>query len=102
MYLSLNEFGLFLEGIKKSREQRLNELPQEIIRDIQNQIRDLFNVFDADNSGTVDRSELMKTLQGLGYEIDHEKADAMIKKVDTSGKGQITIQEFTTLMMPEM
>ena len=44
----------------------------------------------------------MKTLQGLGYEIDHEKADAMIKKVDTSGKGQITIQEFTTLMMPEM
>ena len=34
MYLSLNEFGLFLEGVKKSREQRLNELPQEITRDI--------------------------------------------------------------------
>jgi Ca2+-binding EF-hand superfamily protein len=44
-------------------------------------------VFDSDNSGTIDRNEIMKTFQGLGYEIDIEKADAMIKKVDTSGKG---------------
>jgi hypothetical protein len=34
--------------------------------------------------------------------MDFEKADAMIKKVDTSGKGQINLQEFTTLMLPEM
>lgn len=44
----------------------------------------------------------MKTFQGLGYEMDYEKADAMIKSVDTTGKGSINLQEFTKLMLPEM
>lgn len=36
MFLSLNEFSLYLEGATKKREQRLNELPVEITRDIEN------------------------------------------------------------------
>ena len=35
-YLSLNEFSLYLEGVHKKREQRINELPADITQDIKN------------------------------------------------------------------
>ena len=101
-YLSANEFSLYLEGAQKKREQKISELPPELIRDMETQIRELFQLFDDDNSQTIDKNELIKTFTGLGYEMDEDKAMAMIKSVDTTGKGAISLPEFTSLMMPEM
>lgn len=101
-YLSLNEFALFLEGASKKREQRIRELPADVDADIERQIRELFTIFDEDGNGFIDRHELMKTFQGLGYEVDEAKAEAMIQSVDTDGDMRINLQEFQTLMKPEM
>lgn len=41
---------------------------------IERDIKELFKIFDSDNNGHIDESELIKTFQGLGYEIDRTKA----------------------------
>ena len=93
-YLSLNEFALYLEGASKKREQRIRDLPAEVNDDIDRQIRELFTIFDEDGNGFIDKFELIKTFQGLGYEMDVPKAEAMIKNVDTDGDLKINLQEF--------
>lgn len=42
----------------------------------------MFRLFDEDGNGFIDSNELMKTFQGLGHEMDLERAEAMIKSVD--------------------
>jgi len=101
-YLSLNEFSLYLEGATKKREQRIRELPHEMTEEIKTEIRELFKIFDEDGNGQIDRYELIKTFQGLGYEMNEQKAIDMIASVDTDKNGEIDLQEFTTLMLPEM
>ena len=44
----------------------------------------------------------MKTYQGLGYELDEERADSIIKSVDKDKDGTIDMDEFMALMKPEM
>ena len=44
----------------------------------------------------------MKTYQGLGYELDEERAEQIIKSVDKDGDMNIDMDEFMALMKPEM
>ena len=101
-YLSLNEFALFLQGASKQRNERLRDLPAEITDGIDREIRNLFKIFDEDGNGYIDEHELVKTFQGLGYEMDLERAKAMIRGVDQNGDGRIDEREFIQLMKPEM
>lgn len=80
-YLSLNEFAFYIEGAKQNREERMRSLPDKIKNEIKQQINDLFEIFDEDGNGRIDTNELIKTFNGLGYEMSKEKAEAMIKSV---------------------
>ena len=93
-YLSLNEFSLHLEGAKLTRDARISALPPEIQRDIEEQIDQLFELFDDNNDGSIDKWELVKTFQGLGHEMTVEKAEEMIASVDDNGDKVIDRQEF--------
>lgn len=42
----------------------------------------LFDIFDEDKNERIDKHELIKTFQGLGYEMNEEKAMNMIRSVD--------------------
>ena len=41
----------------------------------------MFEIFDEDGNGRIDTYELIKTFNGLGYEMSKEKAETMIKSV---------------------
>ena len=45
-FLSVNEFGLFLEGAALTREQRISQIPDNILDDVHRDIEDLFRLFD--------------------------------------------------------
>jgi len=60
-YLSLNEFSLYVEGATKKREERVRDLPTEIVQEIDTEIRQLFSIFDEDGNGLIDKWELIKT-----------------------------------------
>ena len=65
-------------------------------------IDELFEFFDDNKDGEIDKYELVKTFQGLGHEMTIEKAEALIDSVDDDGNKKIGKDEFRRLMEPEM
>lgn len=100
--LSLNEFGMFIEGAKATRAQRLQDLDPKIEEDMRREIQTLFSQFDANGDGFVTADEIFKSMMALGQRITIDDAAEMIKKVDNNGDGKVDLREFTELMMPKM
>ncbi|KAL7526984.1 hypothetical protein ACHAXR_001745 [Thalassiosira sp. AJA248-18] len=65
------------------------------------ELKDAFAVFDADNSGSISRSELKKLMKNLGQTLSDAELDAMMDEVDTDGNGEIDFAEFKTMMVRE-
>ena len=66
-FLSVNEFGMFLEGAALTREQRIGQIPNNILEDVHRDIESLFREFDADGNGYIDAHEILTTMRGLGH-----------------------------------
>lgn len=63
------------------------------------ELKDAFNVFDSDGSGTISRSELKKLMKSLGQNLADGELDAMMDEVDTDKSGEIDFKEFKQMMM---
>ena len=59
-------------------------------------------LFDENGDGEIDKYELIKTYQGLGYEMDEQKAENIIKSIDRDGNMKVDKGEFQNLMKPMM
>merc|ERR1711924_125552 len=62
------------------------------------EIREAFNLFDADNSGAIDVRELKAAMRALGFEVKKEELKKMISDIDNDGNGSIEFQEFLEMM----
>ena len=60
--------------------------------DIDAELREAFNVFDADKSGTISKDEIYKLMKGLGENLTEEDVDQMIAEVDVDGDGHISCE----------
>jgi Ca2+-binding EF-hand superfamily protein len=58
------------------------------------EIREAFNLFDTDGSGTIDPRELKAAMQSLGFETKNPTIFQMIADLDSDGGGQIDFDEF--------
>ncbi|XP_071160618.1 calmodulin-like isoform X3 [Mytilus edulis] len=76
-----------LRGILKA--ERLSEEQKK-------EIKELFDLFDVDKSGTVSLDELAKIVRGLGSNPTEAELKEMFAEVDKDGSGNIDIDEFTT------
>lgn len=56
--LSLSEFGMFIEGAKLDKQQRMNQIDPQIIQEMQNDAISLFMQFDQDRDGNLNAGEL--------------------------------------------
>lgn len=62
------------------------------------ELRDAFDVFDADGSGSISRDELKKLMRNLGQSLSDAELDAMMDEVDQDGNGEIDFEEFKSMM----
>merc|ERR1712023_581532 len=81
-------------GKKKSKGGLTEEQIEEI--------REAFNLFDADNSGAIDVRELKAVMCALGFEVKKEELKKMISDIDNDGNGSIEFQEFFEMMTGKM
>jgi Ca2+-binding EF-hand superfamily protein len=73
----------------------------------QEQIEEIFNLFDTDGGGTIDKRELDLAMVALGF---HEKAEEGKEKNRAAAKmieemvadGKVTLDEFSSLMMGQL
>merc|ERR1712188_324288 len=62
------------------------------------EIREAFNLFDADNSGAIDVRELKAAMRALGFEVKKEELKKMISDIDNDGNGSIEFQELQDMI----
>jgi len=67
-------------------------------RDPEEDLRDAFNMFDADRSGFIDRDEVRALMKKLAQTLTEDEIDAIMEEVDTDGDGEISFQEFRAMM----
>merc|ERR1719164_153147 len=64
------------------------------------EIKEAFNLFDTDGSGTIDPKELKAAMQSLGFEAKNQTIYQMIADIDKDNSGTIDFEEFLDMMTP--
>eukprot|EP00965_Chrysotila_dentata_P237964 6202219-Pleurochrysis_carterae.AAC.1 len=82
-------------GSRKAKKPGLSEEQVE-------EIREAFNLFDTDHSGSIDYRELKAAMRALGFEVKKEELRKMITDIDADGSGQIEFPEFLEMMTGKM
>ncbi|NXK85665.1 CETN2 protein, partial [Formicarius rufipectus] len=83
------------QGKKASRKA---ELPEEQRREV----RDAFELFHTDGSGSIDVRELKVAMRALGFEPKKEEIKKMISDLDKEGTGRISFEDFLAVMTQKM
>lgn len=71
---------------------------KELSEEQKQEIKEAFDLFDTDGSGSIDAKELKVAMRALGFEPKKEEIQKMINDVDTDGSGQIEWDEFLKMM----
>ncbi|XP_007933797.1 centrin-1 [Orycteropus afer afer] len=86
-----------------SASQRRKTGPKpELTEDQKQEVREAFDLFDADGSGTIDVKELKVAMRALGFEPRKEEMKKMISYVDKEGTGKISFNDFLAVMTQKM
>ncbi|KNC52140.1 centrin [Thecamonas trahens ATCC 50062] len=76
------------QGVQRKRRQIVLTQQQK------NEIREAFDLFDADGTGTIDALDLRVAMRALGFEPSTDEIDHMIAAVDTDASGTLDFSEF--------
>eukprot|EP01137_Pigoraptor_chileana_P028561 Opistho-2@999 len=74
----------------------------ELTEEQKQEIREAFDLFDTDGSGTIDAKELKVAMRALGFEPKKEEIKKMIADIDKDGTGTIDFNEFLEMMTHKM
>lgn len=58
------------------------------------EIKEVFDQFDSDKSGAIERDEIKKVCEALGVDATSSDIDELIKSADADGDGKIQYAEF--------
>jgi Ca2+-binding EF-hand superfamily protein len=70
----------------------------------EDKLKEIFNLFDIDQSGTITADELKKVLgaggpkAGTNNDLDDNEWDRIIDEVDKDGNGEISFEEFKAMI----
>eukprot|EP00397_Hematodinium_sp_SG-2012_P060471 GEMP01078783.1.p1 GENE.GEMP01078783.1~~GEMP01078783.1.p1 ORF type:complete len:173 (+),score=37.65 GEMP01078783.1:73-591(+) len=62
------------------------------------EIKEAFDFFDSDQSGSIDLRELKTAMQSLGYESKNDTIFTMLSELDKDGNSALDFEEFLELM----
>ncbi|XP_038603959.1 centrin-2 [Tachyglossus aculeatus] len=86
-----------------SATQRKKMCPKpELSEDQKQEIREAFDLFDSDGTGTIDVKELKVAMRALGFEPKKEEIKKMITDIDKEGTGKISFNDFLAVMTQKM
>ena len=66
------------------------------------EIREAFNLFDTDSSGSIDAKELKAAMRALGFQVKKAEIRQMISDIDKDASGSIEFDEFVEMMTGKM
>ena len=75
---------------------------RELTREQKDGIREAFNLFDTDRTGTIDSGELKVALRAMGFDVSKADVTEIMKDYDRDGKGELKLQDFTDIMTSKL
>ncbi|XP_078164631.1 putative calcium-binding protein CML13 [Carex rostrata] len=81
----------YIKGPRREKRSRLTEQRRV-------EIREAFELFDLDGSGTIDAKELCVAMRALGFEMTEDEINQMMAEVDKDHSGGIDFDEFLYMM----
>ncbi|XP_076991969.1 centrin-1 [Tamandua tetradactyla] len=84
-----------------SQKRKVGPRP-ELTEDQKQEVREAFDLFDADGSGNIDVKELKVAMRALGFEPRKEEMKKMMCEVDKEGTGKISFNDFLAVMTQKM
>jgi Ca2+-binding EF-hand superfamily protein len=88
--------------LKKANAAPKKSPRAELTPEQKQEIREAFDLFDTDGSGSIDSKELKVAMRALGFEPKKEEIKKMISEIDRNGSGSIDFNEFLELMAGKM
>ena len=74
------------------------DVPEEKL----SEYKEAFDMFDKDHSGSISVQEISKIMKNYGNPMTKEEIQHMIKDIDTDNDGELTFEEFVTLMQKQV
>jgi centrin-2/centrin-1 len=93
---------LLHQATKKAAAGAAKTKKFELTEEQKQEIREAFDLFDTDGSGTIDAKELKVAMRALGFEPKKEEIKKMISDIDKDGSGVIDFSEFLEMMTSKM
>mmetsp|Transcript_16939 Transcript_16939/g.27359 ORF Transcript_16939/g.27359 Transcript_16939/m.27359 type:complete len:175 (+) Transcript_16939:97-621(+) len=87
---------------KKPLATKKSSAPPELTEDQKQEIREAFDLFDTDGSGSIDAKELKVAMRALGFEPSKEEIRKLISEIDKDGNSQVDFSEFLVMMTTKM
>lgn len=82
--------------------KRENEPKLQLTEAQKQEIRDAFDLFDADGSGAIDVKELKVAMRALGFEPKRDELKKLIAEYDRGAKGVIDFGDFLAMVTQKM
>ena len=84
----------------------MNKVPKKLTRvldsDQKAEIKEVFDIFDSDKSGSIDRHELKVGLRAMGFDVTKEEIDAIMLEKDPEGMGFLDPIAFEEIVAAKM
>ncbi|KAM9375412.1 uncharacterized protein cetn4 [Pholidichthys leucotaenia] len=74
----------------------------ELTEEQKQEVKEAFDLFDTDGSGTIDVKELKVAMRALGFEPKKEEIKKMITDLDKGGSGTVDFSDFLSIMTVKM
>ncbi|XP_023128361.1 uncharacterized protein cetn4 [Amphiprion ocellaris] len=74
----------------------------ELTEEQKQEIKEAFDLFDTDGTGTIDVKELKVAMRALGFEPKKEEIRKMVADIDKEGSGTIDFRDFLNIMTQKM
>jgi len=100
-----------VKTLKLKQEKEAKEKAEEILKAKQvinyvvkkiesctENIRNVFNTFDVDKNGSIDKSELKRVLDYCNVTLDEKDLNKVFDMIDMDGNKKISYQEFCNIM----
>lgn len=69
-----------------------------LTQDQQLEIREAFDIFDSDKTGSIDRHELRVALRAMGFDATKDEVTRIMKQYDPDSTGAITFPSFQNIV----
>jgi len=73
-----------------------------LTKDQEIEIKEAFDIFDTNKSGTMDNEELRDAMRALGFDVTKEETMRLIQKTDMHNEGEISFDVFRAILTPYM